>query len=507
MLVALAAGFLTFFFSGSLILRLRWLRAAGGLGAFALVLVLWKSLVAPPKLSAESLQGILELINRQLGKGKAEHSIDPDQPRAVLYELASAHGLKPKEVEQAIKSEAVNSPDPYERGLAALYQQNYSLASTLLEQAAKASESEFKQDRQKIGERYSFWGQALDGAGRYRDAVAAYRRAVQMRGEHAETLNGLGIALFDSGDFAEAARQFNRALASASQPGTGELTRLAIQGNLAMTLSSLNDLGARRLEQEVLAARQRLLGPEHPDTLIAMNNLAETLRAQGEYPAARELEEQLLNVGRRVWGLEKPNTLTAEANLAETLRQQGQPADLARARELQQHVVAVGPRVWGPEHPQTLKQMGNLAAIMLAQKDLSAARKLQEQVVEVGTRVWGQEHPDTLEAMGNLASILRQQGDQKDLPRARELQERVFEARRRILGPHHPDTTVAAWNLLRTRRATRDEAGCRELEHELAWLSSAADSTLSAVQRTIRQNLASLETKSKSAGPARPTRG
>jgi len=47
-----------------------------------------------------------------------------------------------------------------------------------------------------------------------------------------------------------------------------------------------------------LAARRRLLGDEHPDTLSSMNNLAETLGALG----ARELYEQTLAARRRLLG-------------------------------------------------------------------------------------------------------------------------------------------------------------------------------------------------------------
>ena len=40
--------------------------------------------------------------------------------------------------------------------------------------------------------------------------------------------------------------------------------------------------GARAPEEEVLVVRRRVQGEEHPDTLTARNNLAATLRAQGE---------------------------------------------------------------------------------------------------------------------------------------------------------------------------------------------------------------------------------
>ena len=51
--------------------------------------------------------------------------------------------------------------------------------------------------------------------------------------------------------------------------------------NLAETLCAQGDLaGARKLQEETLAIRRRVLGPEHPATLTSMNNLAETLRSR-----------------------------------------------------------------------------------------------------------------------------------------------------------------------------------------------------------------------------------
>ena len=53
-----------------------------------------------------------------------------------------------------------------------------------------------------------------------------------------------------------------------------------------------------RAPKEVLAARRRLLGEEHPDTLTGMNNLASTLYAQGDLAGAlRPLEEEQTRAG------------------------------------------------------------------------------------------------------------------------------------------------------------------------------------------------------------------
>ena len=66
----------------------------------------------------------------------------------------------------------------------------------------------------------------------------------------------------------------------------------------------------------MLAGRERVLGPDHPDTLSAMNNLAVSLSDQGDLPAARALWEKVLAGRERVLGPDHPDTLSAMNNLA-----------------------------------------------------------------------------------------------------------------------------------------------------------------------------------------------
>ncbi len=74
---------------------------------------------------------------------------------------------------------------------------------------------------------------------------------------------------------------------------------------------------------------QNLLGPEHPDTLSTLQNLAVTLYAQGDLSGARERYERALAAYERILGLEHPDTLSTLQNLAVTLYAQG---DLGTAR-------------------------------------------------------------------------------------------------------------------------------------------------------------------------------
>jgi tetratricopeptide (TPR) repeat protein len=223
-------------------------------------------------------------------------------------------------------------------------------------------------------------------------------------------------------------------------------------------LGDLGDFpGARMLQTQVLEAQGSTLGPEHPDTLNSMSNLASTLWAQGDLPGARALQEQVLEAQRRTLGPEHPTTLTGKNNLAAILVAQG---DLSDARRLQQEVLEAQDRTLGQDHPSTLLSGNNLANTLLAQGDLTGARELQEQVLARYRRSLGPEHPSTLLCACNLAETLRSQGD---LSGARELATLVLEDQGRVLGPEHPDTLTSLNNLALTHKAQGDLPQARAL--------------------------------------------
>jgi hypothetical protein len=69
--------------------------------------------------------------------------------------------------------------------------------------------------------------------------------------------------------------------------------------------------------------RVRVLGPEHPDTLITRANLAYWTGMAGDAVAARDLFAELLPVRVRVLGPEHPSTATTHNNLAYWIRKAG----------------------------------------------------------------------------------------------------------------------------------------------------------------------------------------
>ena len=75
---------------------------------------------------------------------------------------------------------------------------------------------------------------------------------------------------------------------------------LTSMNNLALAYQAAGKLDlALPLFEETLKLRKAKLGPDHPDTLRSMNNLASAYQAAGKLDLALPLFEETLKLGRR----------------------------------------------------------------------------------------------------------------------------------------------------------------------------------------------------------------
>jgi TIR domain/Tetratricopeptide repeat/NB-ARC domain len=135
---------------------------------------------------------------------------------------------------------------------------------------------------------------------------------------------------------------------------------------------------------------------------------ASYLWSRGQYRQAITLDEQILTARRRVLGDDHPHTLTTMNNLAASRRALG---DLQGAHDLFEQALAGYRRVLGDDHPDTLTSMNNLAVSRRALGDLQGARDLHEQTLAARRRVLGDDHPDTLQSRNNLAQVRQELGE------------------------------------------------------------------------------------------------
>ena len=74
-----------------------------------------------------------------------------------------------------------------------------------------------------------------------------------------------------------------------------------------------------QLHRRALESSERVLGKEHPQTLLSVNSLAVCLYALGDAAGALPLHRRALESRERVLGNEHPQTLESVNNLAACL--------------------------------------------------------------------------------------------------------------------------------------------------------------------------------------------
>ena len=154
----------------------------------------------------------------------------------------------------------------------------------------------------------------------------------------------------------------------------------------------------RHLEEEV-EEKQRLLGSEHPDTLVAMTELTIQYIDSGLYKDAAYLGEQVTRT--------KKNQL-------------------------------------GEENPETLHSIFILGQSYQEQKRLAEAEILFEQAWKDCEKVYGSDHKLTIVAARYLGSVYRDLGR---LDKAEMMYERTLSAKEKTMGPYDISTVLSIMDL------------------------------------------------------------
>jgi serine/threonine protein kinase len=239
------------------------------------------------------------------------------------------------------------------------------------------------------------------------------------------------------------------------------------------TLQSMNDLAgsyayagrtqeALRLFEETLQLRKASLGPDHPDTLSSMSNLANAYSAAGRTREALDLRVETLQLQKARLGPDHPSTLGSMHNLALSYAEAGRRQE---ALELREETLRLRKVKLGPEHPDTLMSMTGLANSYADAGQLQEEFKLRKEILNLTKARLGPDHANTLLSMNNLANSLRRAGRTQE---AIKLHEETLRLQKGKLGPDHPDTLQSMNNLANAYDAAgRTEEALKLLEETL----------------------------------------
>ncbi|SNS75763.1 Tetratricopeptide repeat-containing protein [Asanoa hainanensis] len=198
---------------------------------------------------------------------------------------------------------------------------------------------------------------------------------------------------------------------------------------------------AQDMDAATYAARLRLLGPDHPDTLESANNLGGSLTRMGNLAAGRALDHDTLARRRRTLGDDHPDTLRTANNFASTLRKSG---EFAAAKALHQDTWGRSRRVHGAEHPATLISAFYIGMDLIELGEFEAAYRQLDETHSTLRRVLGESHPATLQCADQLAIAALRRGDRTT---AQAILEETLARRREVLGDSHPDVAATATKL------------------------------------------------------------
>ncbi len=274
-----------------------------------------------------------------------------------------------------------------------------------------------------------------------RDLTAQPGRRAQMQSTLGSTYYALGLPL-QAIPLQEKALDYHRTASGPEHPDT-----LRAMQKLASSYEEAGRVAeADALKETVMVLRRKVLGPEHPDTLDAIQTRAVSYVHAGRADEAMKLLEQLLPVVRRVEGPEHGSTVLAIGNLAFAL---SSVERWTEALQLREAALALSRKANGPKHPDTIWCMESLVGSYLDADRKDEALKLQEEVLALSRQVNGPEHPDTLSALLNMGVLYDLAGREED---ALRLRLEMLDARRRVSGPEHLFTLRAMISVSMSQR-------------------------------------------------------
>jgi len=392
--------------------------------------------------SDQAIKALAARTLEQIGPRLDKSEITNEERKRVLTEQAAAFGLKPDEVDKAIRAWGAKTQDPYDAGLAALYARNYPEAEEHLEESLKVWRRKQAEAQAKIAERAFFLGQSRYEQGKYREAAAAYQESIEAGGENDLKLTNLGSALLEAGDLQGAGPHFKRALELSEKSLGAEHPDVATDlNNLAGLYDAQGRYGeAEPLYQRALRIWEKTLGTEHPDVAMVLDNLAGLYDAQSRYREAEPLHQRSLRIREKVLGAEHPDTATSLSNLAGLYESQGRYSE---AEPLYQRSLKIREKVFGAEHPDVANSLHNLAALYESQGRYSAAEPLYQRALRIWEKTLGAEHPDVAASLNNLASLSYRQ---EKIEIAEEFSRRALAIAEKSLGSCHPNTVMILEN-------------------------------------------------------------
>jgi tetratricopeptide (TPR) repeat protein len=363
----------------------------------------------------------LTAIAAQINKANSPKIKDPDpeqQRKEALATIAKVFDLAPDEVDKAIRAWGERAINPYEKGLAALYEKNYPLASKELSQSLEMLEKEVIKAQAAAADSAFFFAYSKYQEGKFRESVTPFKKALRFRPDDNVVMSYLAVSLQQAGDFAE----------------------------------------AEKLYRQVLSNDERSLRPDDPALANDLNNFGALLTATGNYEEAKRLYLRALSIDENHWGRDDPRLSTGYNNLAVLLMTIG---DYAGAESFYRRALAIDEKALGKDSVPVAGDLNNIAALLEAVEDYQSAERLYRRALDIVKKAIDPADYRVATCQNNLGGLLIKARD--DFEEAESLLLSAQAIDERSLGPNHPNVARDIANLAELRRLNHDYDGAESL--------------------------------------------
>ena len=293
--------------------------------------------------------------------------------------------------------------------------------------------------------------EALKKAGNYAEAAREYERAIPLAtraygAEHPNTatlMNNLAEMDISLGRYAEAEPLAKRSLQIRETKLGQDHPAVAISLNLLAWLywNTGRYAEAEPLLKRGLRSSEARLGQDHPEVATSLNNLAQLYVSMGRYAEAEPLYRRSLQIREAKLGQDHPDVANSLNNLGLLYQAMGQ---YTRAEPLYRRSLDIREARLGKDHPAVGTALNNLAYLYYDMREYGKAEPLFRRSLAIREKQLGKDHPDVANSLNNLAGVYYDTGA---YDQAESLLRRSLQIREDKLGKDHPDVAVTLNNL------------------------------------------------------------
>lgn len=322
-------------------------------------------------------------------------------------------------------------------------QGSYQRAEPLFRRAVEIREARQGQNSPGVAEALGALGEDLYLQDKNAEAETLLRRALAIERAHGDPPSGtrsyLALVLERRGDYPEAAAVLQEAVAlSARNRGTESQNYLVDLHNYAGALIDMGDLeGAAKVEQQVLAMRRRIWGPDHPDTAYSLNNLGWIRLEQGRWQEAEPLLKENLRVVGKISGEASIQYSGAMANWGRVLQMKG---DYGAASAMYERAIYSLSVAGKGEGSVAVKITGYQSLLALDRGQNEEALRLAKRALKLQQAISGDTGPQIATCLLNLGTVQLITGSPAD---AENSFRQSLAIRQNILPATHPSVLLA----------------------------------------------------------------